>query len=186
MCSRADEVAIVVGAEAKRVASALADLRIGQLRNDGFSEGIASSIRCAAHWAIEQRFDALVLLLCDQPYLTAEHIDQLIEEHARGGTQMVSSRYRGVIGAPALFDAALVPRLLTLRGDVGASAVLRQGEVRSIEWPAGAVDIDTPDDLAVVSGSPVDIPASAEDASNEAAEGVVQLLSCRGAVEAIE
>jgi len=155
MCSRADEVAIVVGAEAKGVAAALVDLRIWQLRNDGWNEGIASSIRCAAHWAIERRFDALVLLLCDQPHLTAEHIDHLIEEHARGAA-MVGSRYRGVIGVPAVFDAAVVPRLLMLRGDVGANAVLRRGEVRSIEWSAGAIDIDTPDDLASVTGASVD------------------------------
>jgi CTP:molybdopterin cytidylyltransferase MocA len=152
MGSRADEVAIVMGAEAERVAAVLADLRVWHLRNNGFGEGIASSIRCAAHWAIERRFDALVLLLCDQPYLTAEHIDHLIEEHARSA-EMVGSRYRGVIGVPALFDVGVVPRLLELRGDVGARAVLGQGEARAIEWPAGAIDVDTPDDLAFLSES---------------------------------
>jgi len=48
------------------------------------------------------------------------------------------SRYRGVVGAPAAFDAAVVPRLLMLRGDVGASTVLREGAVRSVDWSAGA------------------------------------------------
>jgi CTP:molybdopterin cytidylyltransferase MocA len=155
MCSRADEVAIVLGAESERVGATLADLRVWHLRNDGFREGIASSIRCAARWAIERRLHALVLLLCDQPYLEAEHIDHLIEKHARGA-QMVGSRYGGIIGVPALFDAAVVPHLLTLRGDVGASVVLRQGQVRSIEWSAGAIDVDTSDDLALVIGPPVD------------------------------
>ncbi len=52
---------------------------------------------------------------------------------------------------PALFDASLYGELLALEGDCGAARILRGHDgVVSVEWPDGAVDVDTDADAAAL------------------------------------
>jgi molybdenum cofactor cytidylyltransferase len=149
--SRADEIAVIVGAHADHVVAAVSELPLRCLVNLEWREGVASSIRCAAHWATQRGLSALVLMTCDQPHLEAKHLDSLIAEH-ESGVMQVASRYGGVIGVPALFDATVFHRLFTLHGDAGAATILRnERSTCSIEWPAGEIDIDTARDLALLS-----------------------------------
>jgi molybdenum cofactor cytidylyltransferase len=148
--SRASEVAVIVGAHADRVVQAVSDLPVSCMMNLGWREGVASSIRCATHWATQKGFDALLLLASDQPHLDIHHIDRLVSEHERGATQ-VASQYGGVIGVPALFGEPVFRRLFTLNGDAGAASLLRdEPNTRSVDWPAGEIDIDTTRDLALL------------------------------------
>jgi molybdenum cofactor cytidylyltransferase len=163
LASQAKEVAVIVGAHGERVAAAVAGLPVTCIVNLEWREGIASSIRCAAHWANRQQLTALTLVLSDQPYLESHHLDQLAGEHA-AGANIVASRYHGVIGVPALFAATAFDMLFTLKGDAGAGTLLRQRpSTRSIEWPAGEIDIDTHHDLAsmVVMPQPPSLDLSA-------------------------
>jgi hypothetical protein len=48
-----------------------------------------------------------------------------------------------------LFGETVFRRLFTLSGDAGASSLLRdEPSTRSVDWPAGEIDIDTTRDLA--------------------------------------
>jgi len=148
LSSRAGEVAVVVGAQSERVVPAVSDLPVRCLVNLGWREGVASSIRCATHWATKRNFEALILVASDQPHLDMHHLDQLLAEYERGSA-LVASRYGGVVGMPALFGESAFRRLFTLSGDVCASSLLREEpDTVSIEWPAGEIDIDTTRDLA--------------------------------------
>jgi molybdenum cofactor cytidylyltransferase len=147
LSSRAGEVAVVVGAQSERVVPAVSDLPVRCLVNLGWREGVASSIRCATHWATKRNLEALILMASDQPHLDMHHLDQLVAEYERGATQ-VASVYGGGLGMPALFGETAFRRLFSLSGDVGASSLLRdEPETVSIEWPPGEIDIDTTRDL---------------------------------------
>jgi molybdenum cofactor cytidylyltransferase len=147
LSSRADEVAVVVGAHAEQVAPLVRDLSLRCIVNLEWREGVASSIRCATHWAQQVRLDALILVTSEEPHLDAQHIDQLIAEHAAGATH-VASRYGGALGVPALFAANAFRSLFLLSGDNGAAALLRnRADTRAVEWPAGVADIDTARDV---------------------------------------
>ena len=82
-----------------------------------------------------------VVLACDQPAVTAEHLREL----ARGGDEVVASGYAGRKGVPAYFPARVFPELLELRGDAGARGLLATARV--VELPGGELDIDTVEDL---------------------------------------
>ena len=56
--------------------------------------------------------------------------------------------YAGHAGIPAVFPARLRARLLALRGDRGARAVLALGAYARVPMAAAADDLDTPADLA--------------------------------------
>lgn len=142
--SRASACAVVVGAHSRAVRAALGDLAIEVLDNPAWDEGVASSIRIAATWAKRRNCRALLIALCDQPKLSALHLDRLIAEH-EGCLLAVASRYAGKNAVPALFPAARFDDLLGLRGDAGASALLNDGSpVCSVSWPEGEWDVDTP------------------------------------------
>jgi molybdenum cofactor cytidylyltransferase len=110
--------------------------------NPEAAEGMASSVRAGVR-AAEGAGGAVgvVLLACDQPAVTAEHLREL----ARGGAEVVASSYAGHRGIPAYFPAHLFPELLQLRGDVGARGLLETA--RAVELPGGELDIDTVEDL---------------------------------------
>ncbi len=145
--SRCDRVAVVLGAHAGWIAPTLAGLPVAQVANVLWSEGIASSIRCAAGWAMRAACDALVLAVCDQPRLTAAHVDALIAAHHETGGA-VASCYGDRPGVPAIFPARDYPRLCALTGDEGARRLLRAAH--QVDWPDGAHDVDTPGDGAAL------------------------------------
>ena len=140
----------VLGANAAQIAPVLAGSGATVVDNATWDEGIASSIRAAATWAKEDGASALVMVLADQPLLDRVHVDRLVDA-GRSGGPAAASLYGGALGVPALFDASLYGELLGLEGDRGAARILRghDGVVR-VEWPEGAVDVDTDADAAAL------------------------------------
>ena len=97
--------------------------------------------------------DALVLLACDQPQVSADLLRQLIATWRKTRKSMVASVYAGTIGIPALFGRDCFGRLLSLGGEEGAKILLTSSrdDVAQVDFPAGAVDIDTPTDYQALS-----------------------------------
>lgn len=109
--------------------------------NQQAEEGIASSIRAGVAAAEQANARGVVLMTCDQPAVTAEHLRQLCaQDGVRSG-----SAYGGRCGVPAYFPAADFAVLLRLRGDHGARDLL--AEARQVVLEPLALDIDTEADL---------------------------------------
>lgn len=141
--SAADRSAVVVGHGAEAVIASLGELPLETLENAEWSEGIASSIRLATGWARDNAFEALLLVLTDQPGLSAVHLQRLCARYRVTGAP-VASRYSGVLGAPAIFPASYFSALDRSSGDRGAGALLRQTiDAEAIDCPALELDVDT-------------------------------------------
>jgi xanthine dehydrogenase accessory factor len=148
--SSCDAVGVVLGANAAQIAPVLTGSSATIVDNAAWGEGIGSSIRSAASWARREGASALVLVLADQPLLDRVHVDRLVDAW-RSGAPAAASLYGGALGVPALFDASLYDELLALEGDRGAARILRGHDgVVSVEWPEGAVDVDTDADAAAL------------------------------------
>lgn len=108
-------------------------------------EGMASSIRAGLRAAENgaSPLSGIVMLTCDQPAVTAEHLREL----SRGGTQVIGSAYAQRKGVPAYFPATTFAQLMALRGDLGARDLLKAA--KAIDLPGGELDIDTLDDLEI-------------------------------------
>jgi molybdenum cofactor cytidylyltransferase len=145
------EVAVVLGARAEELAPALADWSVGRLarlHNPQWHEGMASSVRTAARWMLRGYADALLLLVCDQPRLTAAYVRELAHAY-RDTRTVVASRYADRLGVPAVFPRSQVFELLALRGDAGARSLLaQQPQIHVVDWPDGELDVDRPEQLA--------------------------------------
>jgi molybdenum cofactor cytidylyltransferase len=141
-------VVVVLGFEAERMRPELDGLPVKITENPRWAEGMASSLRCGVESVQRMEPDGVLLLVCDQPRLSAEHLRILLSRH-RGKQTITASAYAGNMGVPVVFGRELFPELLALQGDQGARAViLRHGEqTEGIPWPEGTVDLDRPEDL---------------------------------------
>ena len=147
----ASPVFVVLGAHHEEVEAAV-DLASAKIViNESWSEGIASSIRAGVSALKRELPNAagVLLMLCDQPHVTAEHLRKMIEEFAAEEDAAIASLYASHRGIPAIFPRVGFPDLLALRGDRGARGLLADPERRVIEvaLDGGEIDIDRPEDL---------------------------------------
>lgn len=89
--------------------------------------------------------DRVLLLVADQPLVTAEHLRLLLSAPAPDG--IVAAAYNGRLGVPAIFSRQHFTALAAAEGDQGARTLLRTLPATPFDLPEAAVDIDTPDDL---------------------------------------
>ncbi len=142
-----DPVAVVVGVARGKVAAALNDLAVLIVPNDDWERGLGTSIRAGV--ARLQESDALFLLVCDQPFVSADSLCRLLSAQQETQKPMAASAYSGTIGVPALFTRACFAQLLSLGDEEGAKVLLasRPNDVAQVDFPPGSIDIDTPGDF---------------------------------------
>jgi len=123
------------------------DLPVLLIENEDWQTGISSSIRAGLEPISSQ--DGVVITLCDQPFMTAVVLNELITTHRETGRAIVASTYGTTRGVPAFFAPELFNELASLTKDEGARRIIASHpeKVATIEFPQGAVDIDTPEDL---------------------------------------
>ena len=140
-------IVVVVGADAAEITSGLAGLSVSIAEHPNWSNGLGSSIAVGVKHAttIAPDLDAAILLACDQPFVNAAILRQLIQLHLEDGKPIVASAYAGTLGIPALFDRSCFADLLQLTGDSGAKRIIfaRRTDVATFDFPAAAIDIDT-------------------------------------------
>jgi CTP:molybdopterin cytidylyltransferase MocA len=132
-------VIVVLGASAEQV---LRQSSLGSavvVRNDGWAQGIASSVRAGIQ-ELPGEIDGCVIATCDQPAVTAEHLRALMTSG-----EVTASAYAGRNGVPAYFPREVFERLMQLQGDAGARELLK--DARALNFAGGELDVDTPHDL---------------------------------------
>jgi molybdenum cofactor cytidylyltransferase len=142
---------VVLGAHAEKIHLECELLDCILVRNEAWAEGMASSLRAGITAVLEHApaASAAMILVCDQPGLSAQHLLRLLDAHQADGNSIAASRYAGRTAVPAIFPRALFPWLLELQGDQGARALLQQPAtaVHAVDFPEGELDLDSPEDL---------------------------------------
>ena len=145
-------VVVVLGANAEKIRPLLARWPVLITENPAWSEGMAASIRAGVTTLqqFSRHLDAAIIALCDQPAFSTDIIAQLVAAQHRTRRSIVAAHYSGRHGAPALFHREHFPTLTHLTGEEGARALLNgdPSAVASVDLPALAVDLDTPEDFA--------------------------------------
>jgi molybdenum cofactor cytidylyltransferase len=149
LAARLDPLLVVVGGAQAEVANALTGLPLRIIANPDYAAGQSTSLR-AGIAALDQDADAVVVLLSDQPFVTAAIVEQLVAEWQASGAAIVAPTYAGQRGNPVLFARAIFPELLAVQGDQGARAVLATDRARvrlvAFDDPRPLADIDTLED----------------------------------------
>ena len=138
-------IAVVLGSSMEQVSAEL-NGPITFVQNRIWQRGIGTSIRAGVQHLIESGDDiaAIILLACDQPFVDAEVIEQIIALRQKTEKPIVAS----TLGVPALFDRSCFNELLELSDDHGAKTILLSDRDRVAEFSfaKGEIDIDTAED----------------------------------------
>jgi molybdenum cofactor cytidylyltransferase len=143
-----DPVIVVLGHQAERVRAELDGLPCVPLTNPDYGAGVRSSLQAGVTRAAAEA-GALVVVLADMPFVTAEMIAALIRRYREERPPLVASHYGEVQAPPTLYDRSLFDELLTIPGERCAKMVVRRHRDRAavVAWPEAALrDIDVPED----------------------------------------
>ena len=157
LASRADRVAVVLGFDAESARKALDGLPVRIVENRDWESGLGSSLAAGIAAITDESppAGAVVILLADQPLVTAATIDRLIETRESSGRPLVACLHGSELGVPALFASRFFGVLRSLSGDHGAREVLRAhaAEAASLDLPEARFDVDTPEDYERLASS---------------------------------
>ena len=149
LASVCDRVVVVVGSHADEVGNEVADLTLDVIENRDWQSGMSSSIRAGLEALTStSELDAVVIMLCDQPFVRPDVLNNLVDTYRQSGTSIVASLYGTTKGVPALFSRKYFNELMSLAADEGARRIIAShpDDVATIVFPEGAIDIDTPRD----------------------------------------
>ncbi len=145
MASGCEPVLRILGAHADKILNRTCPAGIETFFHSEWEQGMGSSLAAGVSQllTISPELDAILILLADQPMVTASLIDSM-----RAGLSESSVVWCGhgeTKGPPALFARAHFQELQALHGDQGAKSVAASHQAVIVPFPDGACDIDSPE-----------------------------------------
>jgi len=146
IASRIDDIVVVLGSYADEIRR---EIRFGRARtvfNSDYANGMSTSIQTGLR-AISA--DAAMIVLGDQPFVTPQTLNALIDEYQRTRARAVVPSFNGFRGNPVVVDRSLFAEMMEIRGDIGCRAIFGNHEVTKLAVDDRGVvtDIDTRADV---------------------------------------
>jgi molybdenum cofactor cytidylyltransferase len=139
-------VVVVLGANKETIEPTIGDKPVTVIHNPDWQQGMATSVK-AGITQLQKTPDisTAIIMLCDQPFVDALLLQQLLQTQLQTGKGIIACAYRDTLGVPVLFHQEYFAALLDLTGDQGAKKLLAMypNDVASVDFPKGGVDIDT-------------------------------------------
>jgi len=145
---------LVLGARKDKIESEIDLKEFEVVMNENWEEGMSSSIRKGVLRSQESEndLDHILILLSDQPFVSKERIEELIQVQLDKNSQATFSEYAGIIGVPAIFSAEVFYDLKELKGDQGAKKLTHDQnlEFEIVKFEMGNFDVDTAEDVELL------------------------------------
>ena len=151
IASDADSVIVVVNDGGGPVKHKLPHGVITAVNNNA-SRGMSSSIITGVS-SIGSDTCSCIILAGDQPFVSSEMLNALIDAHKLAKDSIVSYRYNGRVRNPVLFPRSMFDAISQLKGDEGAKKLVLKAESETnfinVEDGRLLLDIDTEADLTL-------------------------------------
>lgn len=144
-------VCVVVGTDAAAISADLSGLSVTISINPHWQDGIGTSLRqgLATITDIAPPVDAVAILLADQPHLSQPVLTNLLTRWQTAARPIAASQYAATLGPPCCLARTVFPAIAALPDNAGAKRLLESAardQIEIVDWPDGAVDVDTPQD----------------------------------------
>ena len=151
LASRLRRVLVVVGHRSATVSAVLAGLAVEAVDNPAWAAGQSTSVRLGLS-RVDSDAEAAIFLPVDQPQVTPELIDRLIQRFEESRSPVIVPVHAGRRGSPVLIGRALFERMARISGDEGGRqlfAELGSEQIDEVEVddPRALEDVDTLADL---------------------------------------
>ncbi|WP_282050883.1 nucleotidyltransferase family protein [Maribacter aquivivus] len=147
--TNAKSLHVVLGSNAEFIATqcSLKEKNIDIIVNSNWENGLGDSIAHGVKVLLKQKptLDGILICLADQPLLSFEYLNSLIEEFIKHPSKIVATNYDKKVGVPALFPKLLFEELSILKGDFGAKEILnnKSNVIVSLDAADQISDVDT-------------------------------------------
>jgi molybdenum cofactor cytidylyltransferase len=153
---KAAKTIVVVGHRAAEVIDVLVDRPVTVVQNPDYAAGMSTSLQAGVR-AVEG-CEAAIVLLGDQPFVSAELLNRLIDRFVETGATVVRPVADGRPANPVLLSAALFPEVFEQCGDIGGREIVKRhdGEVClvPVDDLSMLADIDSIEDYEAAKGPP--------------------------------
>ena len=150
LASVCSPVCVVLGAKSDEIQAEIDDLPIEIAINENWQNGMSSSLKIGLKKLLEivPNLSAVVVQLCDQPFINSNILNHLAETYQKTNAPIVASAYAETLGVPALFSRSIFAELLNLSAQNGAKQIIKNhlALVETISIPEAEIDIDTTED----------------------------------------
>jgi len=139
-------VIVVLGSGAENISLILQKYPVQVVVNSEWEKGMGTSV--SAGMKQIQSAKAVHFTLVDQPLVTVDHLQKLIDAFQPEKEKIVVSRSKnGWLGVPALFDSVYFEELKNMKGAQGAKTVIKKYTKKLVLVNAGEQleDMDTPE-----------------------------------------
>jgi molybdenum cofactor cytidylyltransferase len=121
-----DEIFVVIGSSGDQILDQVDMTGVTVIENPEWEEGMASSLRVGLDAVLRlSRAEAVGIFLGDQPEISEDVVNGLLEARRSTKRQAIVPKYRYVWGNPVLVERSLWPRLMSLEGDEGAKGLFQ-------------------------------------------------------------
>ncbi|HEX7016910.1 MAG TPA: nucleotidyltransferase family protein [Cyclobacteriaceae bacterium] len=148
--SNADRTLVVLGDNEREHGRIIRDLPLYICIHSDWERGMGSSLKAGMEFIQSFLSDttAVIVVVCDQPLLTTDHLNHLIDKYKSTRAPVVASAYSNVLGVPVLFDASLFDGIRRIDDAHGARQIIDKNKANAqrVAFPGGELDIDTPED----------------------------------------
>ncbi len=145
------KIVVVLGANEIAHRQAIEQLPIEIIFNPTWQKGMGNSLKVGLSHLLKKdmNLEGVITMVCDQPLITASHLNKLIERFKETKSLIVASFYSSSAGVPALFEKSLFEKMLSINDEHGAKKIINQYPdlVSVVDFPEGAIDIDTEEDV---------------------------------------
>lgn len=140
---------VVLGANQEKLRKDIEDLPLRITVNENWESGISSSIKKGLSALSEENPDAVMIMLCDQPFVTTEVLQRLRDAFIETKKPIAASEYENTFGVPALFGREIFAELSNLQNDEGAKKIIKKdiNRIAFVAVPEAAFDVDTLQDF---------------------------------------
>ena len=151
----AEVVLLMTGCGGRRVAALAGTARVVDVRQ--WRRGMGHVLACGVR-ALPRDVGAVVVLLADQPGVTREAVESLLQRWLAGDGPVLTATYDGRAGHPRLFDHTVFGALAELDGEAGARSLPQVRHAIGVPVAGNDHDVDDEESLAAArrarAGSP--------------------------------
>lgn len=140
-------ILVVTGSQHEQLLPELEGSTITVVNNSAWKMGMSTSIVLGLTELLKIIPDCktCTLVVCDQPYLSTQILEQLASAQKETGKGIAAAGYANTAGTPVLFTSLYFDVLLGLTGEQGARSIVKkyQKDLVIVPFPEGEIDIDT-------------------------------------------
>jgi molybdenum cofactor cytidylyltransferase len=121
--SKIDKIIVVLGAYREALVELISKLPVKYCYNDNYKKGMLSSVQCGFR-NLPSDFKAVLVFQGDQPLITSNAINEVIEAYLSSGKGIVIPVFKDLRGHPILIDIKYRDEIKRLNPDQGLRSLV--------------------------------------------------------------